>query len=356
MDNICFDIIVFMLNHGIIQRTKTSIGEDVWVIFKDGAFDDPMIEWQQSLYGQDRSPNTVRAGAYDLTKLWDFQYEYGSDYDFLDPSSTLKMLRHFKQALLKGDERLGWSPLKKTSVKRILNSVNSYMDFSVPDLSNPLVLSTSLRFKKNNTGFFAHLREPILKQSFRRLVRVKLTESNWDGKYFPFANIKELIYGEPSARNRCLYALLAMGGLRLSEALNLWIDDISFERDVIVVKVNDPEKRRTELWKKYRILPDPDIRNKGRANDEVFFLDGGDAFMEAFERYIFNERPPTEEHPYLFVNLKNGKYYGNRLKPHSVREAFSKRCIELGVEGYSPHSLRHFYGVYAVNVIELTTR
>jgi integrase len=339
------------MRHGALIQTRTFAGEPVWIIVKAGIYDDRIIDWQQALYAQDVSPNTVRAYVYDLSKLWDFQAEYGDHYDLAQTAASFKMLSHFKTALLHGDERLGWGPKQKTSVKRILNSVNSYSDYSFPELSNPTVMSHRVVMEKGK-GFFAHLRDPILKPQLRRLVRVKIMQLPWDGKYFPIKHIGSLLVDEPCARDQCLYALLATGGLRLSEALNLWIDDVTYENGRIIVKVNDPEKRRPELWKKFRILPDPHIRNKGRANDEVFFLDDGDFFLQAFERYIFTQRPPTEEHPYLFVNLKSGKHYGKRFKPHSARDHLSARCKQLGIDDYGPHSLRHFYGVYAVNVMQ----
>lgn len=340
------------MKHGIIVQTKTSRNEDVWLIVKNGSFDEQLVEWQQLLYSGDNSPNTIRSYVYGISLLWDYQFEYGQDYDLTSPREALKMLGHFKRALLKGDDRLQWAPKSKTSVKRILNGINSYSDLFGGEFVNPTIKSGSWRreFHKSNS-FLAHLKTPTLREATKRVVKVKLLEPNWDMKYFPIKYVAECIRGASCARDSCLYALLAMGGLRISEALNIWLDDISYEADTLKVKIISPEERRAELWRKYRLLPDPFIRNKGRTNREVFFLDGGELFMEAFERYIYKERPPVSDHPYLFVNIKTGKYNGLRLTPSSARDSLILRCERLGIDHYSPHSLRHFYGVFAINVL-----
>jgi integrase len=346
-----------MAKYGTIFETRTRNNERVWIFVRSGYIDPLLIDWQKKMYALDSSPNTVKAYVYDLTKLWDFWFEYQDKYHLSDNDlpTAVNVLADFKVALLRGDKNLGWTPIDRSSAKRILAAINSYIDLANPRISNPKIPSSAWSNPdKKMRSFFAHLRAPKLREDFRakRMVRIKDKKENYIYKHFPFKHIKSLLLGEPCARDQCLYLLEAIGGLRESEALNMWVNDISYENGRVVAKVINPEKRRVELWQKYRLLPDPFIRNKGRTTEEVFFIDGnGLKIWEAYQRYIYTERIPTEEHPYLFQTLKKGRYYSKRFMPDAHRSKLTERCSQLKIEKYGPHSLRHFYGTFSVNIL-----
>lgn len=133
--------------------------------------------------------------------------------------------------------------------------------------------------------------------------------------------LRQVVLESGSKRDYALVALLAYTGLRISEALNVKLEDIDFRTREIHVKDGKGEKQRTVLLK--------------------------DNVINALKDYIENERAKyrtASESEYLFVSRKN-----KRLNRITVNKAISKYCEqESGLEGITPHQLRHFFCSHAL--------
>lgn len=177
-------------------------------------------------------------------------------------------------------------------------------------------------------------------------------------KEFPFERLGDLLDAALSARDRTLWALLAGGGLRLHEALNLRFSDV------------DP--RTGEVW-----IVDPDnhrfgqamqerdrLRFKGRAMSKVYLFEPlRTAFWAALKDYLDTEFVGTSDpsNDFLFRKIDGGGR-GDALVGASdtaIEKQFKAAVRRARVPGpreapdhlWTPHSLRHCYGVYMLNYI-----
>lgn len=221
-------------------------------------------------------------------------------------------------------------------------------------------------------------------------------------KVFPADFIIDLIEHTEEPRDKMLLLLMAFGGLRRSEPLHL------FHRDVVGrfrdtgsawIVLADPVSGTTTwtgkdgkphqgsrsdfLRREYANLHLPvghPLRNlqprclygrgdrglyvgfKGMTfsghdkNNFVHWLheEAGVMFWRAYEEYIerhFYGKPMHwPYHPFLFIRLDTDGY-GMPLTLPAIDKVFARAAERIGINGYSPHSLRHFYGYYLASVL-----
>lgn len=110
-------------------------------------------------------------------------------------------------------------------------------------------------------------------------------------------------------RNLCIMKLMMDGGLRLSEVINLKLEDINFDRGNLIIRENGPKEERT-IWL-------------------------GEDTLDILARWV-KIRPECE---YLFCTLKGG-----RLDDRYIREMVKRLSLKAGIKkNIFPHSLRHTF-------------
>jgi integrase/recombinase XerD len=122
---------------------------------------------------------------------------------------------------------------------------------------------------------------------------------------------RQLILESGNKRNYSLVTLLAYGGLRISEALNLKMNDFNFTSRELLVKDGKGDKTRTVF-----------------INDKV---------KESLQEWI-KERGEVESE-YLFISNR-----GKQLDRTTVNKIFKEYTSEI-----TPHDLRHFFCSHAIN-------
>ena len=174
---------------------------------------------------------------------------------------------------------------------------------------------------------------------------------------FPFDRINDLVEAATCFRDKALYCLLAASGIRLHEALNLTLNDVDFSNRLVYV--HDPQEKRfgRENGK------DEKRRYKGRTYSKTFLFEPYKTlFFEHLEQYLERERVHTNEHVYLFQIVER-KRRGTPLKEASyaaLEKSFKKTVQRAKIAGpavcpdhvWTPHSLRHAYGIYMLNHIQ----
>ncbi len=182
-------------------------------------------------------------------------------------------------------------------------------------------------------------------------------------KDFPVEYMGSLIEAASSWRDRALWLLLLASGIRKSEALNLQWSDIDYVNRRIYVL--DPEGRRYGRF----MTSDEKIRFKGRTVSwTVMWEPWRTRFFQALAEYKKREwRVPADKHDYVFQKLKldKGKVGVPLLDASdaSINQSFKKAVVKAGVPSsdldgkyaWTPHSLRHAYGVYMLNYIPISS-
>lgn len=216
---------------------------------------------------------------------------------------------------------------------------------------------------------------------------------SYDRKSFPPAKVLPLIAATPSTRDKLYLLLLFFGGLRASEPLHLFVTDVTISRDgTAKVILGDPTtgayewadsmrgrrsgNRTTFLKERYSLGP----RNKlgvkhplhagwkGMAYDspsrqeaEVTWLvaEMGRYFARLHVEYMHaTRRHVRDEHPYYFVNEKDGADFGKPVTLSNMTKAFNRAARRIGLsptdEGVNPHGGRHFYGYFCASHLRLS--
>lgn len=179
--------------------------------------------------------------------------------------------------------------------------------------------------------------------------------------------------GPQDLRNTLISLLMHYGGLRLSEALSLWREDVTLEAGEIVVRVHHPQyglapdrtMRSVYLQKRYGLHPrntlvkstdplflgwkDCLITDPERCCFEVFFYpyETGLIFAKLWREYDLRQRVKPkagEDHPYAFTT-KDGRPYSHRMLRKAHKLAVERIGLEYGkLLGTTPHGHRHAYG------------
>lgn len=174
-------------------------------------------------------------------------------------------------------------------------------------------------------------------------------------KDFPLPYVMPLIEAATCWRDKALWLLLAASGIRTSEARGLLLRDVDFEAQMVCVM--DPRRRRFAL---------PEVtaqaaRYKGRAVAMTYlFPPLRQEFFSALEMYLKLEYVPVREPggpQYLFqyvVSDRRGLSFA-LASDSTLAKSFKKAVLRAGVPSrldgrpWTPHSLRHLYGVYMLN-------
>ncbi|MBX9756859.1 MAG: site-specific integrase [Pseudomonadaceae bacterium] len=240
---------------------------------------------------------------------------------------------------------------------------------------------------KRDNAFLSHLWRSKPQTDQSRVIRSRSLpmERLTPAKAFPEQYFEPLIYdgfrrrardsrGPTDLRNVLITYLMHYGSLRLSEALSLWNDDVSFEDGELIVRVYHPEKglapdgrTRRDNWleRRYGLKPrkqlvkstdrlhlgwkNPLITDHHRKCFEVFFYlpNKEQEFLGMWLDYHQKQRVKPkagEDHPYAFTN-RDGRPYSHRM----FRDAHELAIERIGLDyhkmaGTTPHGHRHAYG------------
>jgi site-specific recombinase XerD len=179
--------------------------------------------------------------------------------------------------------------------------------------------------------------------------------------------------GSIDLRNCLITYLMHFGGLRLSEALSLWSEDVSIEGGEVIVRVFHPKygraddgtKRSDILQQRYGLKPritlvkatDPLflgwknclLTDPYRRCFEVYFYphSAGLVFATLWRDYHLKQRVKPiggENHPYAITN-KYGQPYSHRMFRKAHKLAIERIGLEYSkLQGTTPHGHRHAYG------------
>lgn len=287
---------------------------------------------------RDYSPNTVRAYAHDLQKLFQFLEVRGLAVEDFTPSRAVDFVQWLRTqssnrraqrldlALTAADGRL----LAAKTCNRVLAAVSSYFEFLISSdryggAENPVVTVPDYAAARVPGRARPPLMTSRKQRPVRRALRIKTIESlprpMSDDVYA--AMLKAL----RTRRDRALLELMWEGGLRPGEALGLRLDDISYGQRRIVVR--------------HRNDHPAGVRQKSRRDRTVDLLEG--RALPAINDYVMHERPADADTAYVFLIGGRGRRRCEPLGYDGLVRMFARAAERAGVRDawLTPHALRH---------------
>lgn len=288
-----------------------------------------------------RSPNTVRAYAYDLQYLFRFLDGAGLSCLELGPRHMVQFLRFLRSSASRPARRAqgenvagngrGGVRLSDATVRRVLSTVSIFYEFLIvcemfPD-ENPL-----LRELDRRSGMASAARRPAMGRSSRQTPvrrRISVPRLYRLPRPIPRDHVELLLQSLNTERDRAIFLLCVNGGLRPAEALTLRLPNIHYGLRRVVVDVvdgtNDPRGLRT----------------KSRTERTVDLDDG--ATLACVSRYVMRERPREAETDIVFLVGRGGPRRCEPLSYAAVNRLFARHMEALGLRTpeTTPHALRH---------------
>lgn len=192
-------------------------------------------------------------------------------------------------------ENIDVTPRSKTHYLTVFNSFYKYMIFQEKLTINPC---DGIRHPKLDKKLPNYLTD----EEIDKLLDIKL--------------LKPVDY-----RNKAMLEVLFATGTRISELINLELNQVDFQECIIRVQGKG---------KKDRIVPI------------------GETAMECLDNYINNYRDfllKTKVSNYVFLNKD-----GNRISRQGFFKILKKLCIDAGIKKeVSPHTLRHSFATHLLN-------
>ncbi|EIJ77612.1 putative site-specific recombinase/integrase (plasmid) [Bacillus methanolicus PB1] len=145
-------------------------------------------------------------------------------------------------------------------------------------------------------------------QQYASLAKVKLKDVE---------KFRQLVLDSGNKRNYALVTLLAYAGLRISEALNLKMQDFNLVSREITVRSGKGDKFR-----------------------EVFM---NDKVKAALQSWLKERKEKKIEHDFLFISNRN-----QPLNRTTINKLFKEYSEPIGKE-ITPHDLRHFFCSHAIS-------
>ncbi|WP_169313970.1 tyrosine-type recombinase/integrase [Alishewanella aestuarii] len=332
---------------------------------------------------------TVSAKAQDLSRFYDYFNTASQVIVDLNDNSSLysplvRVFNSFPIFLAFGEDapdelasrvaKLLNSPcLKPTSIRRILSTVkqftlesarleeslHSYASDNLLNVSSTSAFSSELLSRAKMSE---HEKKRLLSKSFlagcisggasmtsSRLFSVpsiikKISDSELAPKSFPIKHVIDFCQGLNSLRDKCLYALLFGGGLRMHEALQIKVTDINFSNETVALSC--PEAQ--EFIKNYTSM-----RHKGVDHYKIFLIEPFKSFFfDAAEAYWKSERPESTSEFFFLTAPRFGARPMFNMSHQSLVDAFRENLKRLNLDHLlhlTPHSTRHFFGFYMLN-------
>ncbi|MBB6637031.1 tyrosine recombinase XerS [Cohnella thailandensis] len=281
----------------------------------------------------------------------------------LSPSSLLEYVRDYETFFswlmaegLTSAQKIGDIPIE--DLERLhMESVDNfrmYLSTKTENANSRTTISRKLSSLRSLFHYLSQIAEdenfyPLLKRnvmaklSIKRTNKPKDTAAKLEGKLLQEEEIAEFIryihadYAQDVAANKqalyahelnhirdaCIVSLILNSGLRVSELVNLNVDDL------------DLKKKLTYVYRKGK--------NDDTFKTPVFFRQDAIADLEAYleQRELRYHAPKREKA--LFLAIANGKKEGSRMTKRAIQEMVIKYAKRFGKPYLSVHKLRHSF-------------
>lgn len=367
----------------------------------------PLVEYALKLKRDGMSPSTTN-NYIKATQLL-LEYMTANIGAFSSPQALFEGFSSRLYTGTIGDDGLDpsglyWLPCSKQVARLHINALSKITDWLAEKHSvismNPLIEADSLTqrlnyaawFRKNQHNFLGHIKDKYINATVRyaRSIQGKrpLGKQSQDAIEFPERYFESFYFnglgGAPDRRvvlrDQLILLLMHGGGLRESEVLHLWIEDVLIDPsnfNNVKVRIYHPEDgkapnnwrghsgkttRAAYLKEKYALSPRNNLMGKkyvgwkSRVTDskeqylEVHWFPTifGEVFSKLWQDYTRFLMILERNHPYAFVSFHH-KHLGNAYTLNAFHHNYHQALKRIGLkpckaDGLSPHSHRHSYG------------
>jgi integrase/recombinase XerD len=272
----------------------------------------------------ERSPNTVRAYAHDLKLYWSFLavkklvWEAPTVESLGEFAAWLRAPADNVVVLVGGDARR-----ERRTVNRALSAVIGFYEYH--QRNGMQFASSVIDYSRSGRGNYKPFLTGIAKAAPRGRVG-RMRERRSLPRTLMLAQVAAIVHAQERLRDRFFFALLALTGMRVGQALGLRHSDfVGHERRIDIVCREDNA-------------------NGARAKSEGSIPITGD-LVRCYSDYMHEEYGELGS-DYVFVNLWAGRI-GHPMTDATVADLVRRTRVKVGFR-FTPHMLRHTYVTLAM--------
>lgn len=299
---------------------------------------------------------------------------------------------------------LYWLPRSASNVNQLLSALNGLTDWLAKERSaqslNPFEQASSHQerlnyaawFKRNQYNFLGHIKSNPLPEVVKQVRKVRgkkdVLKVDGDAISFPEYLFKSFFIDgvgrarDPrvAIRDQLILLLMHGTGVRESDALHLWVDDVFHDpdnSDSVIIRLYHPEDgkapnhwvgrkrqstRAAYLAENYHLVPRNRLSGTARVGWKTKVVDHddnyiqlhwfpsyyGEIFAHLWRQYLLYLLPLERNYPYAFISFAKPSL-GNPLTLNAFNQSYKSAMARVGLviskpEGRTPHAHRHAYG------------
>lgn len=297
-------------------------GREGWTLtYADGRAVEPAEEFLRYRFNREASPNTLRAYAHDLKHFFTFLTEQGLDWRGLTPADLASFAAWLRRPAPNVVMLPGAEPARsERTVARAQTAVFAFYDFHrLEGVELGAKLTTFLKHPPGNYKGFLH---GIAWSGGRGRLGRMSAESTRTPKALDPLQLAQVIAAQERVRNRLLFALMGLAGLRVGQALGLRHEDLR------------PWSGELEL------VPRDDNANGARGKGSRGTVPILPELVRLYLLYMEHEYGALDS-DYVFVNLWGGDI-GAPMRYSAVDKIVQRTVCKVGFD-FTPHDLRHTF-------------
>lgn len=288
----------------------------------------PVYDYLKHLRQKDRAFNTIKANCSDLKLYWEFLNKKLYQYEEVTPNVIGEFIEYLREPNHTTDNVISlYAESKRTgkTINRILSTVYNFYKYCgmIKETNNPIIMEDVNRPFDMFKSLLHHARSNNkTKQSIFKVKESKTTfnlVSDNDAEIF-LNNLN-------TWRDKLIFKIMYLTGARISEVLDLQIEDIPYP----------------DTSKEMGILKN--IKSKGKTRDLYIPM----ALLEEIDNFIMEERNNIDtEHSYIFVSQQK-QHLGKPLTYRAIYEVFNTVKKKTGIQ-LNFHDLRHTFATALVEM------
>ncbi|MBS9403091.1 site-specific integrase [Halomonas sp. TRM85114] len=392
---------------GKIVEDNTGVTSEIPLLMTAEGEVSSLTDYLLILHANGRSKSMMNKVVRSVAML--LEYLEANTEAFTDPE---QMFQTFVRRLYSGTTSesgldpsgLFWVPASETTVKERIDALSAFTEWLATKQGttplNPLRkaspheerLNYAAWFRCNQNDFLGHIKDKSISTTVKRARSIKgrtlLMRTEDDAIAFPNAKFEAFftqgIGGakDPrvALRDKLILLLIHGAGLRISEAMLLWVTDV-FEKpedpSKAIVRIYSEREgvapdgwknrqgdrtRKAYLYEKYGRMPRCDMtstqflgwksrlvdHNDGYLIAQWFPTDFAQLFMSLWKTYLKYRASADAHHPYAFISF-DSKAFGNPYTINAFNQNYAAALRRIGLEpnkadGLDPHGHRHNYG------------
>lgn len=308
----------------------TSTNQTIWLVVDDNyVVVKPIKVYISYLLSSNKSPNTIKAYAYNLKLYWDYLERYALNWQLIsldDLAGFILWLRspEYHPKLVSIEQKTAKRTEK--TVSDILSTVYRFIEFHQRNGNITGTINTVIERQTSARKFKGFLHQIAKSKTFKgRFLNIKKTKIY--PKYFSCDEVTRIVNACTNRRDKFLFCLLYESGIRIGEALSLRHSDI----------VSDGKRNIL------KIIPRRENRDTCRVKNSVErVIDIPISLARLYFDYYVYDYPNETDCDYVFVSLYSPS--GTRGTPFSYK-AVEQLCRTLekrtGIVKITPHMFRH---------------